>query len=475
MNKEFIAVVTKVNNGDLRLERVPISKEYVDIKDRLQEMKNNPNRSLLDMQGTFTDVFKKKEYYYLCLAHYYSSSYIDGIRYPSIITFDEYSKKLEEKRVKLKAENKNRTESEINRLLDEYKQKLKDSFYNACEWYITAYNFSKTSSEIRSKSNSVMLSTEHIGWTTYEYKVNDDVTISINTNFGYGSSSYFFLNLKYKEIDILPYSAIVRYYNANIVELRRHTREYNMSRDSWNVAFDFVVNTVNTAKNFPDRFIKEWIVNEINEMVEGLQNIAKQPETEINRFIKNEKKDITNGFCYNVRNINAYEIKNYSAYKDEMNIAFQAEKISGALLLLDKLSELVPLFSVIQDSINTIKLLNQNLIPKIEKGVENIQVELDKNNKQLEVFKSELDVLNNKIAPHKEKIDELVKEDGGNRKYVIEMNYKSENPEYKRLCTEIEYVQNRISEMKERISKRKNFITLLNECLNRIQTYVLAA
>ena len=100
-----------------------------------------------------------------------------------------------------------------------------------------------------------MLSTEDIGWTSYEYKANEDVVIFIHTNFGYGNSSYFFLNMRYKGIDILPYTSIVHYYKANIVDLCRHTRQYSMKRDSWNVAFNLVVEAANMAKNNPEKLL----------------------------------------------------------------------------------------------------------------------------------------------------------------------------------------------------------------------------
>ena len=47
-----------------------------------------------------------------------------------------------------------------------------------------------------------MYSTDQIGWKDFEYKVNEDITAYIKTNFGYGVASYFFCNLKYKDIKI---------------------------------------------------------------------------------------------------------------------------------------------------------------------------------------------------------------------------------------------------------------------------------
>ena len=49
-----------------------------------------------------------------------------------------------------------------------------------------------------------MWSTDTRGWSDFSYKVTDDVTITLGTNFGFGSAAYFKLNLRYKGINILP-------------------------------------------------------------------------------------------------------------------------------------------------------------------------------------------------------------------------------------------------------------------------------
>ena len=475
MNKEYIGVVLKDENNNLLLNRVDISKEHMDVLNKLQDMRNNPNRTLLDMQSEFTRVFTKKDFFYLCLPYSYTSSYIDGISYPNTIKFDEYQVKIEEKRRKIKEEIIQRTEEAVERLLGEFKKNLKDTYYYKCERYIEGYNFARTSSVIKSQSNTVMLSTEDIGWTSYEYKANEDVVIFIHTNFGYGNSSYFFLNMRYKGIDILPYTSIVHYYKANIVDLCRHTRQYSMKRDSWNVAFNLVVEAANMAKNNPEKFINEFIVNEINEMMSGLKYIAQYPNKAIDKFIRGSNDDISNGFGYNVRHIWKTEIEDYNIYKNEMEIAFKAEKITGALLFLDKLMQLAELFPIIQDSINNLKVLNNSLCPELNAQINEIQYNIDMLNQEQEKLESLLEKLEEKILPHKKQIEKLEEGKSQYDKNEIKRKYKTENSEYSSLCSEIERIQIRINDVKTHIRKRTNFIALLKECLERIQIYVIAA
>ena len=475
MNKNYIGVVTRTESDNLCLKQVNISKEHMELLAKLQDMCKNPNRTLLDMQNEFVRTFTKKEFFYLCLPYSYSSSYIDGISYPKCLTFEEYQTKIEKKRTELSEDHIRRSTEQIEMCLSEYKEKLKKNYCYDCERYIEGYNFNKTSSSVKSQSNTVMLSTEDIGWTSYEYKVNDDITISIHTNFGYGSSSYFFLNLKYKGVEILPYSSIVKYYKANIIELRRHTRQYSMFRDSWNVAFDFVVETANTAKNTPELFVKKWITNELKEMLSGLRFISQNPEAAINSFINNKNDDILNGFCYNVRNIWETEIKDYGVYKNEMSLAFKAEKITGALLLLEKLQPLTELSSTITDSIDEIKRINRCLSPELERQIIKTQNDIKIHKQHLIYLEETLTALEEKVAPHNERIAELQEGKLSYEKTAIMKEYMEENPEYASLCSEIDDINTKIAETKTHIRKREGFADCLTECIERIQTYAEVA
>lgn len=475
MNKNYIGVVTRTESDNLCLKHVDISKEHTELLAKLKDMCKNPNRTLLDMQNEFVRIFTRKEFFNLCLPYEYSSSYIEGIGYPRTLTYNEYQTEIEDERTRISKDGTKRNAEDIEKRLSEYKEGLKKYYYHRCERYIDGYNFSKTSSFIKSDRNTVMLSTENIGWTSYEYKVNEDVVVSIHTNFGYGNSSYFFLNLRYKGIDILPYSSIVQYYKANIIELRRHTRQYSMFRDSWNVAFDFVVETANTAKNTPELFVKKWIINEISEMMSGLKFIAQNPAAAIYNFINNKKENILNGFCYNVRNISDTEVEDYEVYKNEMNLAFKAEKITGALLLLEKLEPLTELSSAITDSIDEIKRINSCLFQELSNHIIKIQNDIERHKQHLISLEGTLTALEEKAVPHKERIAKLQEGKSFPEIKEIKERYMAENPEYTSLCHEIVSINKNISETKTHIRKRVGFENCLAECMERIQTYAKVA
>lgn len=64
------------------------------------------------------------------------------------------------------------------------------------------------------------------GWKTFVWKFNDDIKFIINTNFGYGSNSYFEQSVYYKGLKLAPYSKLVKYRYANFISITSHTYSY---------------------------------------------------------------------------------------------------------------------------------------------------------------------------------------------------------------------------------------------------------
>lgn len=142
VNKKYIAVVTKQIDEVLEFKREELSNEYADVIDRLQEMQDNPNRTVLDMQGCFTKTFNREEYFHLCLQYHYASSYITGVCYPQLLTYNEYDSLLTEKKNKSVGD-----QEQIEKQLSNYKHELKEDFLQKCKRYIEGYNFAKVSSK----------------------------------------------------------------------------------------------------------------------------------------------------------------------------------------------------------------------------------------------------------------------------------------------------------------------------------------
>ena len=90
-------------------------------------------------------------------------------------------------------------------------------------------------------------------------------------------------------------------------------------------------------------------------------------------------------------------------------------------------------------------------------------------------LEADLATLEEKVAPHNKCIAELQEGKSLNEKNEIRKRYMMENHEYNSLCSDIVSVNEKIKDVKTRISKREGFVHCLEECVERIQIYAQAA
>ena len=513
-NRHFIGVVREIN-GYLVYEKDDIPQEDILIGE-IEAMKENDNRTLLDVQSLLTEFypeedFKGKHYDYL-FPKKYNDAYVSGASYPRILTVEEYNNKLKEKEEWYRSEEyiteyckekddlkhlkKTLSDEEYNSKIDELvREKMKDyvkslrqgfSYQN----FIFAQRYTAKLRDIKKESNVKMYSTDQIGWKDFEYKVNEDITAYIKTNFGYGVASYFFCNLKYKDINILPYSWPVKYYYVEMVDFVRYTRRYLPRRTSWSEVFDFTVTTANMAKHEPERFIKEWIVNEVEEMMKGMRLYMSSPDLQLAEFLNVKRKvflyDIHEvaeyAFKDVIRNCNNRDREEYKAMPNEKVIAFKAEKITGSLLLLDNLKKLSEIASVIIPYIKEIEEMNMKLQPEIEYHINNISKEIDKLQGNLNKIIKELEPLTTRMEHHKSLIDDLLEKTNKGRenkdkisKIEAEQAYEKKHPEYTVLKNKIGNLTEKKEALEKEITRRENFVKILTKCKNRIAKYIVAA
>jgi hypothetical protein len=332
-----------------------------------------------------------------------------------------------------------------------------------------------------------MWSTDQIGWKAFEYLVNDDITVYIKSNFGYGSASYFFCNLKYKDINILPYTSVVKYYYVKMIDFIRHTRTYAIQRDSWAQVFDFAVLSANMAKHEPERFVKEWIINEVEEMMVGIRKVMKSPKKELEHFL-GFVQDIEIGGYRLFRNCSDVDRIDYEVLPNEKVLAFKAEKITGCLLLLDNLRSLTEIAPVIVPYIEEIEKMNLQLLPEIESHIDSLKSELQRLEDYLATVKKELLAITPTMKRHNKQIERLRREmdkaknetssGGWQYKHSIEdaeKEYIKDHPEYVEIKKNYDELIENKAELVKRIDRRNRFLEILEKCKNRVSKYIIAA
>ena len=480
INIDYIGVV-KENNGAYKFEQVPIL-ESLELKSQLQAMCKNPNRTLLDMQDAFAlGVKTDKKAYNCCLPHEYKSAYINYVFYPQFKTYEAYQADKDAKIQEITANVKTYVISEeekaerIKEKVQGYDQSLKKAFLEDAVRYIEAMDFAATRAHIKTMDAVKMSSHEFIGWTILKYPINEDLVITVRTNFGYGSSSHFFVNVCYKGIDLLPYSATVNYYYADMQDIIAYTRNYQVKRESWQKALCEVADWSDKTKAGIEHFAYEWLQNEITEMMDGLQYIKRTPRLALDDIVKKGSSDQDS--LVSVRSISADETKIYSAYPDELALVFKMEKISNALCLLKKLKEASTLYEQANQSIADIKELNISIAPEIQEAIERLKSEIAALKEQ-------------KLAPVECKLSEI--EDIPIRKRVNEVYewlqkrtyifrdgfdnlYAKKHQEYASIIEQIKELNNQRSKIKTEIHVRRKFMERLQTCYANIANANLLA
>lgn len=485
VNVDFIGVVSLTDSGFLEYKRLPITKLFEEEMQVLESMSNNENRTVLDLQDYFQRFFPKKyspQVYDYCAPHGYNSSFINRAQYPKIYTYDEYKSKLQEaedrkiqsflsdcdvKHVSdLSISQKTDLESQISKVREIEKNRLRVDFARSASRYVDAHRYYSDLKKVKADDNNKMYSTENVGWTTFEYPISKDVLFFMKSNFGYGRSSYHFINLSYKGIDILPYSALVKYYYVSMGEFYRYTRQYRPTHENWEIALDFVVETANLAIRDEKEFVTKWIANEIQEMIDGLKIISEQPKKSLKEILDNPKD--TDKFLF-IRNAYDSDKQEYEAFPEELSTIYKAEKLSAALCLLEKLQVLAPIHSIAQDAINKIKELNITFYPHLKEHIALIEKEIQRRQNILEPKIEERDRLKAKGKHHFDKMAELIEEERKKGYYnsaVIRARYLSTHPDFKELYEDLEKRDEEIQKDEYQISIRKNFVQRLDDCKN---------
>ncbi len=119
----------------------------------------------------------------------------------------------------------------------------------------------------------VAMSHRRGGWYEIKWKFNDDISFNIDTNFGFGLSSYFYAVFMYKDLKLAPYSFYIKYKNSTFASVTRCTYQYSLEYNSWDSVMTDCLDFYNAIvlKNY--NYVFTWLDKQLNEMVSGLERL----------------------------------------------------------------------------------------------------------------------------------------------------------------------------------------------------------
>lgn len=447
--------------------------------------------SLLERIDEFDDVLKlqkiannnhlqKNVVYHYCWPNEYGSSYVKCAEFPDI---DErqYKKDLNDIKISITKEFTRRYRkdvinkgAELQKAIieeqNEYKENVLNQYKNDLRRYLYAQCYSNVLPKVKEKA--LMYSSEALGWYKPDYKIADDIQISLRTNFCYGSASYFYVNLKYKGINILPYSDLVTYFYSNMMDNVRYTKDYWPRRSNWEHALLFVKEISDMITTDYKNFEKVWIINEVEEMMAGLKtindDIDKYYETQKNKFDEEREKTKEDRkeplIVY--RNINEKEINRYNIYKYEQSLVTRTDKLSAALGFLSDLTSLKTIYEPVLKHIETILRYNEKLLNPIQECLESIAAKLLVLNKEKTTLECEIRKLEKDLQERKAEISKEIDEQ---EKYEelkemadffrhIEIDKACDNDEiYRKIKADLNGVKNEHQKVETDIKERERF------------------
>ena len=336
--------------------------------------------------------------------------------------------------------------------------------------YILCMNLDSAIEEIRSNTNIKIHSFDTIGFNQVIYNIDENVKVWIGSNFGYGRSSYFYLTIKYKDIILIPYSDLVHFYYANMKSLIAHTKSYSCQRDSWIGLMDYVSKFVNNSRHFPERFVRDYVLNEIQIMMKGLRNIIKNPEEAFEQISTINQENVR---FTTLRPFAKNEFQIYETTKKEITSVFKIEKISGALYFIENLKSFKEICLDVETVIDEIIKLNQSIAPELPPILGSIEESIKPRCKELEVIKIELKIKEARLEKLERKLDMrflYCKSDKDQQD--CKQLFNEQYPQYELLSKEVSDLKDKFYSLERYIKRRESLHERITDCQTTINKYI---
>jgi len=419
--------------------------------------------------------------YSYCWPYPYSDAYVWDVKFPKYISQVELANQMlsimNQTIEECKANNKS-SEYANEKVREKQEQYLKDcviAYIRQLRRYIYAQCYWEQLPKI--KTLALVYSSEEIGWYKPEYAIAEDVSFSAKTNFCFGRAAYFYINIIYKGINVLPYDNLVKYHWSNMMEHVRYTADFYPKRENWKHALSFAKEISDMITTDRAKFEKIWIIDKVEYMMKGLKIINDFVDKYFEEQVEHHKEETQNKISFEDKvsrynYIDNYSIKRYKVYPKEMQLAIQAEKLSAALDLLGDLTSIKTIYNPILKHIETIVQYNKKLVSPLNDCCENIESKLLELKKQEDKLNEKKKRIENKIERKKCEIEKKIKET--NKEYNKNMYSKEkydsivkraceEDECYNKLSLELLSIQLDHMSLTTEINSREDFMNLLKE------------
>ena len=473
VNEKYVLALVGNSDTTLSVRRMDIPSSEVPIA-KLEAMVDNPNRTVYDMSSYFYSLFSPKvKAFAFCYPSEYNDSYIDSRSVPEEISYADYVKGVKDIEATFNAKHRFSREPldalklKLDKEIIEANQSAKKKYLKKASIYIKCQRLSETVNKIKEHEGIKLYSRDVVGYSTYTHKINDDITVELRTNFGFGRAAYFNLAIKYKDIVVLPYSYLVHYYYANMKSLMACTRAYRPLRESWEASIDFIADFVNQSIYDPRRFVSEYVIKEVEEMMKGLRAIMDNP-AEVQSSIKDScSSEIRLSV---IRPFNKDEFVMMETMADELTTLFKAEKITGALLFVENLRQLQEICGDMSALIDEILSMNKEVKPEISPVLKSVRSTIETFKREEMNLERQIKFKENRKLYFDKRKERLQAKMTFTEKIAHDKIFREKNPLYVKLEEEINELNQKVYNLQDWIRKRERVEERLTVCLNRTES-----
>lgn len=453
VNIKYVLGLEEQSDKTLQMVKIEIPQSSAIIKE-LEAMIEDPNKNLYDMSSFFYNhVNPIKEIYQYCFPEEYYKSYLNEqiASAPKYISYWEYKKVDTERR------------SSWERRLS------KKQYFSKAKKYILCQNLYMAIQEAKDNHNIKIYSDDIVGFNHIVYDIDDDMKVRVDTNFGYGTA-YFYLTIKYKDIVLLPYSDLIHFYYANMKSLIAHTRAYSCYRDSWSSLMDYLSRFVNNSRQFPKTFVRNYVLNEIENMMTGLRAIMKDPTEILEHMQTGNDESIRLSV---VRPFDKNDFIMFEAMPKELTTIFKIEKISGALHFIENLRSLKDICSEVDSVIDEIIKLNKTIAPELPIVLKSIDASIRPFQEEYSGLQKECNRKESEWERFERKLDrKLLYCRNNNDSFMCKQRFKEQNPRYELVVKEFNELNNKLYQLEQRIERRKKLYSRLLDCRDMMNAYI---
>ncbi len=460
INETHLCVLkSSKTSKQIQLELLELNFPYSDSLLELKRMSENKNRNICELEEYVQNSSLS------CLLGNFNfciilNSAFENLGFYSTTKIEEYQLKImsyEDLIEKAKSEyEKSRYKNE----LENYKTKKRIGVYNELKIRSIAFTLKLAYDQCKKDNQILAHSHRYRGYSFPEFKLGSDFDVIFKTNFGFGNSSYFYTNIRYKGIDILPYSDWIKYQKAEKAEIIRYTRRHSLDNSSWLSTMSIVKDAYNQSITNPIQFVDNWIINECKEMVDGLEAL-----------LNNDKEFVILDSFFNKN-------KRIPLLGIEL-VNFKGERISGALSFLEKIKTLNHFNPIIDNFIDRILNCNIQILPSIKTYIIRFTENIAGLKNEIDGLRPQLTELHNAVKlmnEVKQNIESKIKSERplislNDLKQIISHELNLVHPEYETTLTLYNEIFNQYSKLREQLYSQEKWKALFESYVQTIELY----